>query len=451
VGYPLSPERLSCFVNAHLHTPLEPSFTHIKETQDLLHKLEAQGTPPSEAGYAHIIQAYLTSSQESSLLSESTFHSSVPTSPTNPSAAIAAVHDLFTHMRYVAQPTPSLRTYSLVISACSRGHRVNPLRALELLQEVRDGLMNGKPEFLRPKLDTRSLITCYNGAIRACARAGSRFVGDAFRLAKELVQRDGIPVAGAIIGDIGPDRTTMTALMHSAKRAGELGRTRWILTEVMRAQRHALQQAELPSESEAILDEEMMVCALQAYSAFRPPFRREMVQESDNSGEQEAATSDPHSGTPVHPTPASHTIPQSASEVLLEVDALFSRIMSKRSGLPDPLFTHVPVSIRILNAYLSVYFSHGSLGEALDKYSEVRALPRIPEPNAYSFVGLLEQLACASRPDRALALAEAKKAWPIWTKWMERAEHDLIDPAHAEATPRAIERAWAAIIKVHSL
>ncbi|KAG8702473.1 hypothetical protein FRC08_003463, partial [Ceratobasidium sp. 394] len=220
LGYPLTPERLSLLVNVHLHSR-EQSFDHVKSTQNLIHKFEAQGTPPSQAGYTHVIKAYLDLSRESSLLSGS-----------NPSAAIAAVHDLFTHMRYIAQPTPSLRTYGLMISACARGYRVNPLRALELLKEVQDGLMQGKPEFLQPGLDTRSLIACYNGAIRACARAGSRFAGEAFRLAKELVQRDGIPVAGAAIGEIGPDRATMAALMHCAKRASDLGRARWILTEV---------------------------------------------------------------------------------------------------------------------------------------------------------------------------------------------------------------------------
>ncbi|KAG9101062.1 hypothetical protein FRC06_003405 [Ceratobasidium sp. 370] len=436
MGYPLTPERLSLLVNVHLHSR-EQSINHVKDTQNLIHKFEAQGTPPSQAGYAHVIKAYLDLSRESGLLSGN-----------NPSAAIAAVHDLFTHMRYIAHPTPSLETYSLVISACARGHHVNPLRALELLKEVRDGLMQGKPEFLHPKLDTRSLVSCYDGAIRACARAGSRFAGDAFQLAKELVQRDGIPVAGAVISEIGPDRATMTALMHCAKRLGELGRARWILTEVMRAQTHALRQAELPGESEAILDEEVMVCAFQTYSAFRPPFKRGVVRGADT---QEQGAVDTSTESLAHSTQLPRLMPQSASEVLFEADALFSRIMSKRSGTPDPVFTHVPISARILNAYLGVYLAHAPLQQALDKHWTIYGQPRMPDLNMYSFLALLERLACAAKPDRSFALDEAKRVWQAWLEWIQQVDNGYIDAVTAEVTPRGIERVWAAIIKVHSL
>ncbi|KAG8743849.1 hypothetical protein FRC10_011316 [Ceratobasidium sp. 414] len=418
MGYPLTPERLSLLINVHLHSQ-EPSVDHVKDTQNLIHKLEAQGNPPSQAGYAHVIKAYLDLSRESSLLSD-----------TNPSAAIAAVHDLFTHMRYIAHPTPSLETYSLVISACARGHHVNPLRALELLKEVRDGLIQGKPEFLQPKLDTRSLIACYNGAVRACARAGSRFAGDAFRLAKELVQRDGIPVAGAVIGEIGPDRATMTALMHCAKRAGELGRARWILTEVIRAQTHVLRQVELPGESEAVLDEEVMVCAFQTYSAFRPPLKRGVVR-GTHTGEQEAA--DTGTESLAHSTQQPHPMPQSASDILFEADALFSRIISKRSGTPDPVFTHIPISARILNAYLGVYLSHAPLQQALDTHRTIYGQPRMPDPNMYSFLALLERLACAAKPERRLALDEAKRVWRAWLEWVEQMDNGYIDQATAES------------------
>lgn len=462
-GYPPTPDRLSLFVDSHLHTQpatqLRPlPIPHIKQTQDLVHKLEAQGTPPSKEGYAHVIRAYLEVAKESNLLSENLPGSSPDIDATNPSAAIAAAHDLFVHMRYVAHSTPSLELYGLVILACAQGRQANPLRALELLQEVRDGLMGGKSEFLQPEVDVRSLTACYNGAIRACARAGPRFAGDAFRLAKELVQRDGIPIAGAGTITIGPDRRTMAALMHSAKRLGELGRARWILTEVMRAQDQVLRRADHPKDSEPILDEEIMVCAFQAYSAFRPPFRREGVRKVDKvEGEEQketipAPTDAPLEGhTELFSGSPPHTIPQSAQEVIFEADALFSRILSKHSRSPDPLFVHVPISARILNAYLGVYFSHASLEESLNIFSEVYKLPRIPEPNAYAFVGLLERLARAQKSDRTMALDEAKRAWATWTKWLGRVETGDIDPVLAEATPRAIERVWAAIIKCHSL
>lgn len=423
----------------------------IEKTRELIHKLEAQGTPPSQEGYAHVIRAYLKVAKESNLLSE--------TSPdtTNPFAAIAAAHDLFVHMRYVAHPVPSMELYGLVMSACAQGQKPNPLRALELLQEVQGGLMRGESEFVQPEVDVRSLTTCYNGAIRACARAGPRFAGDAFRLAKELVQRDGIPVAGARTVNISPDRRTMAALMHSAKRLGELGRARWILTEVMRAQDQVQQHVEHPKEAEAILDEEIMVCAFQAYSAYRPPFRREGVQTMGDAQDAEPPEVVPAPGATsesymeVFSGSTSHTLPQSAHEVIFEADVLFSRILSRHSHSPDPLFVHVPVSARIINAYLSVHFTHASLEAALNVFSDVHSLPRAPRPNAYTFVGLLERLARAQKSDRSVAVDEARRAWVAWTKWFNQVEMGGIDPMLAEATPRAIERVWAAIIKVYSL
>ncbi|KEP51991.1 PPR domain protein [Rhizoctonia solani 123E] len=436
VGYPVSADRLSYLVASHLHSHLreQPRMIAIKSTQDLIHKLEAQGTPPSQDGYATIMRAYLDASRDSNLLSET------GTSQTNPSAAIAAVHDLFTHMRYVAHPNPSLETYSVVIAACARGRQVNPLRALELLQEIKQGLMSGRTELIQPQLDISSLVACYNGTIRACARAGARFAGDAFRLAKELVQPDGIPIAGATISGIGPDRKTMTALMHSAKRIGDLARTRWILTEVMRAQ-----LTEFENGSEAILDEEIMVCAFQAYSAFRPSFRREMTR---NQTEEPEGTAIEEDVITAHMSAPTYTIPQSAPEALKEADILLSRILSKHTTSPDHLFSHVPISARIMNAYLGIYYSHAPLERALVKFEECYS--RV-EPNAYTFVNLLEHLARAAEPDRQHSLAFAKKTWINWQVWIQRVNDGQTDPILAEATPRAIERAWAAIIRIHSL
>ncbi|KAH7333668.1 hypothetical protein B0J17DRAFT_133769 [Rhizoctonia solani] len=444
VGYPITPDRLSYLITSHLHShPHELSrMAAIKNTQDLIHKLEAHGTPPSQEGYTSIMRAYLDASRDSNILSES-----ITISQTNPSAAIAAVHDLFTHMRYIAHPNPSLETYSIVIEACARGRQVNPLRALELLQEIKQGLTSSRTEFFHSKLDTSSLIACYNGAIRACARAGAKFAGDAFRLAKELVQPDGIPLAGAIIGGIGPDRKTMAALMHSAKRIGDLARARWILTEVMRAQSNKFDNG-----SEAILDEEIMVCAFQAYSAFRPSFRREMVrnqtEEPEGTTNTENNVEDTHDPIPVEMSTATYTIPQSAPEVLKEADILLSRILSKQTASPDHLFSRVPISARIMNAYLGIYYSHAPLDQTLAKFEE--CYPHV-EPNAYTFVNLLERLARAAEPDRQVALAYAKETWTNWQDWIRRVNDGQMDMALAEATPRAIERAWAAIIRIYSL
>ncbi|KAJ1300646.1 hypothetical protein OPQ81_002296 [Rhizoctonia solani] len=443
VGYPITANRLSYLIDSHLHShPSEqPQMATIKSTQDLLHKLEAQGTPPSQEGYISIMRAYLKASRDSNLYSEATGNSQM-----NPSIAIAAVHDLFTHMRYIAHPNPSLEAYSVAIAACARGSQVKPLRALELLQEIKQGLMNSRTELIQPQLDIHSLVACYNGTIRACARAGARFAGDAFRLAKELVQPDGIPIAGATIGGIGPDRKTMTALMHSAKRIGDLARARWILTEVMRAQSNQFENS-----SEVILDEEIMVCAFQAYSAFRPSFRRGMTRTQTEEPGDTATKSDVEDTRDpvlVEMSATTYTIPQSAPEVLKEADILLSRILSKRTASPDHVFSHVPISARIMNAYLGIYYSHAPLEQALVKFEECFSYI---DPNAYTFVNLLEHFGRVAEPDRQMSLAYAKKIWAKWQDWIQRVDDGQMDLVVAEATPRAIERAWAAIIRVHSL
>ncbi|QRW26319.1 hypothetical protein RhiXN_11980 [Rhizoctonia solani] len=382
-GYPIGPDRLSYLIDSHLH-----SHTHerlmmdtIKTTQDLIHKLEAQGTPPSQKAYVSIMRAYLDVSRDSNLLSEPS-----GASQTNPSASIAAIHDLFTHMRYAAHPNPSLETYSVVIAACARGHQVNPLRALELLQEIKQGLISGRSELTQPQLDTRSLVDCYNGAIRACARAGTRFAGDAFRLAKELIQPDGIPVSGR--------------------------QARWILTEAMRAQSRQFENG-----SEVILDEEIMVCAFQAYSAFRPAFKRGMTRKRTEKPEDTPLRDnmDDVQNPILSEIPAPvYTIPQSAPEVLREADILFSRILSRRTASPD----RVLFTCRSKRIY---------------------------------FVNILELLARAAESDRSIALAYAEKTWIDWKKWIQRLHDGQVDPVLAEATPRATERAWAAIIRAYSL
>ncbi|CCO30160.1 hypothetical protein BN14_04184 [Rhizoctonia solani AG-1 IB] len=408
MGYHITSDRLSYLIDSHLnsHSHEQPLMTAIKSTQNLIHKLEAQGTPPTQKAYTSIMRAYLDVSRDSSLLSEP-----AGALQTNPSASIAAVHDLFTHMRYVAHPSPSLETYSAVIAACARGHQVNPLRALELLQEIKQGLMSGRTELVQPQLDVKS------------------FAGDAFRLAKELVQPDGIPIAGPTIGGL-----------------GDLARARWILTEVMRAQ-----SREFENSSEVILDEEIMVCAFQAYSAFRPAFRRGMARNQTEELEDTKMRSnveDMQDPVPSDiPAPA-YTIPQSAPEVLREADILLSRILSKTTASPDHLFSHVPISARIINAYLGVYYSHESLERTIAKFEECYLHV---EPNAYTFVNLLERLSHAGELDRPFALVYAKKIWIKWQNWMQRVHDGQVDPVLAEATPRATERAWAAIIRVHSL
>ncbi|KDN44630.1 hypothetical protein RSAG8_05395, partial [Rhizoctonia solani AG-8 WAC10335] len=251
-GYPITPERLSYLIASHLHSHAseQPRMTTIKSTQDLIHKLEAQGTPPSQEGYATIMHAYLDASRDSNLLSD-----------------------------------PNGSWYLANQSLC-----------------------------------------CY------CSRSRSFYTYAIHRAPKSLVGN----------------------LQHS-------------------------------------------YCSVRTWA------------------------------------PA---------------DILLSRILSQRTASPDRLFSHVPISARIMNAYLGIYYSHAPLERALAKFEECYSHV---EPNAYTFVNLLERLARAAEPDRQPSLAFAKKTWINWQVWIQRVDDGQTDPVLAEATPRAIERAWAAIIRIHSL
>ncbi|KAF8761589.1 hypothetical protein RHS01_00094 [Rhizoctonia solani] len=171
----------------------------------------------------------------------------------------------------------------------------------------------------------------------------------------------------------------MAALMHSVKRTGDLARARWILTEAMRAQSRQFENG-----SEVILDEEIMVCAFQAYSAFRPAFKRGMTRKRTEKPEDTPLRDnmDDVQNPILSEIPAPvYTIPQSAPEVLREADILFSRILSRRTASPDRLFSHVPISARVANAYLGIYYSHASLQQAITKFEECCSHVA---PNAYT-------------------------------------------------------------------
>ena len=406
-----------------------------------------------------------------------TYASLISTLTSVPSSlAKAQAWDLFSHMRYVAHPTPDAVIYNLMILACARTPPSGgtgdsePQRALDLFTEMT--VDNNIPP-------TREV---YTAVILACARSGeTKFVNEAFRLAKEMLDghRDalGRPT-------FTPNNALFGALLQGAKRIRDLARARWILAEMVQIiirKHHARADdgMEIPEEDEVVLTENKMVHVFHAYASYRVPFHRSVTRIAEDQGDsvetgpREPTPPDSLKGSTGAPEaevdkaeasevaaaeadPRFNSIPpQSREEVLAEAKNLFEGILhdtqrsqgppSKPNGDSPMLFKDVRVSTELVNAYLSVHYCHGGddMPQQLFKtlFEEIGV-----KRNFLSYVEALE--ACArwsyvkSRQDRVL-----KFAGEVW----EMLQNDV--DAHGEmfsTRVRLIERANLALIRVFS-
>ncbi|KAJ6554578.1 hypothetical protein B0H19DRAFT_995031 [Mycena capillaripes] len=426
-GAPTEPQR-------HLHVKCHLKATprdHVPESAlAVLHSYETQGHPAPMKTYTSTI-AFLYS--------------------THLSLGRAQAWDLFSHMRYVAHPTPDAVLYTAMLRACaspiSTARRsADPERALDLWTEmtVEHGLT--------------PTVGAYNAVILACARSGERqYVNEAFRLAKQMLDahRDAYGRSAYL-----PDRGTLCALLEGAKRIGDLARARWILADMVKAD---------AGEEDAV-NEEIMMHVFHTYTSYVPPFTRNLAalvpgreqKVSTSSMSNTEVTQTAHSATPEHAAPPldhsprfTRIPPQTSHEVMEEVQALFQRILEdtgKASNGPTPennlfpgqeKFQHVRFSVRLVNSYISVHYQHSSLeaSEALfwKVFDEVGVVP-----DARSYLEALERCSRSKRGrERAIGLQFAEKAW---SKWIA-----IEDAGRAGGRPvdaRMVERAHVAFMRV---
>jgi len=350
------------------------------------------------------------------------------------SLTCAQAWDLFSHMGYVAHPKPDALLYTQMIHACALPTPAEPERALDLFMEM--------------TIDRGIAPTAgaYNAAILACARAGSKaYVNEAFRLAKEMLDshRDARGHAA-----FRPDSWTFNALLEGAKRIGDLGRARWILAEMVEAARQNVQSRDV------VVDEKIMTHVFHAYAAYRPPFNRSMAPLVDTTeGDAEDAATSSVNHEPSSPVETSsqepsfaHLPPQSSSEVIAEVRALFSRIPHISSplgaGTDLPTLPDVHVTPRVLNAYLSIFYAHASLEMAHETFRTVFADAGLKK-DAHTLVEALERCAHARRgPERTTVVGFAEEAWREWV---------MLKNAQPEVGARHVQRAYAARIRILAL
>ncbi|KAJ7163629.1 hypothetical protein C8R43DRAFT_919339 [Mycena crocata] len=389
----------------------------------VLHSYESQGVPAPMKTYSTSI---------SSLYS------------TGLAVARAQAWDLFSHMRYVAHPTPDVILYTSMIRACaspiSSSRRSDPERALDLWTEMT------VEHRLKPTVGS------YNAVILACARSGRKsYVNEAFRIAKQMLDshRDAYGRSAYL-----PDRGTLCALLEGAKRVGDLARARWILADLVQSE---------ASEEEGV-NEEIMMHVFHTYTSYFPPFTRNLAKlvpgqeptaSSSPTSDTEVSASEQPKNVPVDLSPRFTRIPpQTRNEVIDEVQLLFQRILEDTGKAPggstlDEVFTaqkkfqHVKLTVRLVNSYISVHYQHSSLEAAellfWKVFSDVGVVP-----DTRTYVEALERCGRSKRGlERPIGFRFAEK---IWSEWMTLENSKISSPHPVD--PRMVERAHVAFIRI---
>ncbi|KAG9310981.1 hypothetical protein JVU11DRAFT_8859 [Chiua virens] len=418
----------------------------------VLHQYEANGHLAPMKSYTRIISA---------LFNVQTCASSDPR--LGRAAAHAQAWDLFAHMRYVAHPVPDAHLYALMIRACGSFSRPEPERALDLWTEMQE---NG----------VTPTKGAYEAVIRVCGRAGPEWLGEGMRLAREMGDRYSITGASG--------KGLWCALLEGCKRAGDLKKARWILAEAVRGSGHG------DRSEDSSVDAEMMTHVFHTYASYKPPFRREttrlvddglaaggklstedsqaeeILSDTDHMYNEQTEGDDIFPGVPAENVETvasfSRLPPQTPSDIIAEVQALFHRILQDISVLREPPhvpqagflvggFAHVQLTPVLLNAYLSVFYRHASIETSREVFVSLfgKGDPiggRILRPDEHTYVSALERCAIARVVDRHIA---ARWAADIWRRW-EVAESDGLrdGKGNVGSFARLIEKAHSAMRRV---
>ena len=366
------------------------------------------------------------------------------------SAAYSQAWDLFSHMRYVAHPTPDAHLYAVMIRACATtsSSRAEPERALDLWTEMHENRIE----------PTRA---AYEAIVLVFGRAGREWLGESMRFAKEMRARYcASPSSGA------SERRMWCALLEGCKRVGDLNRARWILAEALRLDSDSrMEDTQVGMEAaKGTVDAKMMCHVFHTYASYQPPFSRgatRLVDDPsaahDESSRSPVETHDDHTDAPTF----SRVPPQTASDVIAEVEFLFKRIAHDTKALPqqrenhqysdDPLsgkFANMQLTPPLLNAYLSVFYRHASIERSREIFATLFGSSRIAtfSGNAHTFLEALEGCALASKEERFIAGQWAQELWVHW----ESVEAKGVATGHEDVGTfaRLIERAHTAMRRV---
>ncbi|KAJ7619261.1 hypothetical protein FB45DRAFT_799603, partial [Roridomyces roridus] len=412
-GAPTLPQR---HLHVKCHLKATPRDRVPESALAVLHSYEGQGHPAPMKTYTSAISALYS---------------------TNLSIARAQAWDLFSHMRYVAHPTPDVVLYTAMIRACASAinpaRGAEPERALDLWTEMT------VEKGMKPTVET------YNAVILACARSGRKeYVNEGFRIAKQMLDanRDAYGRSAYL-----PNRRTLCALLEGAKRIGDLARARWILADMVRSD----------AGKEEGVNEEIMMHVFHTYTAYVPPFTRHLAVVVPGKGP--AAVQDTELATDAPPAPPrsqrfTRVPPQTSNEVMEEVQALFQRVLEDTgrdttgsatdTGMfsGEKKFQHVEFTTRLVNSYLAVFYQHSSLQASAALFSEVwERVGCTPDPRSY--LEALERCARSKRGrERHVGLEFAERVWKEWR---------ALEDSRRGLDPRMVERAHVAFMRVLAL
>jgi len=407
------------------------------EACDILHQHELEHQPLPIAAYNAVIAGLIKSP-----------------SPNAPRRALA--WDMFAHMRYVAHPTPSKELYATMIAACAKSSEPDVERASDLFIEM---TVDKKME---PATETYAALISVYAKTKATAI-------EAFRMASQMVDvrrdADGMPL-------LRPNRTIWMSLLEAAKRLGDLQRTHWLLTQMSK------EQLSSPSHLPPLIDDWAMRHVFHAYSAYRPPFRREYAPLKSREGVEEAperstATQEEDTSVPGKPVNR-YILPQTSHEVLQEAEALFAQIIAQQRTENTPsdstsIFRGVRVTGHLLSAYLGVHFSHStSTEQAVAKILALHSQFDL-DVSIETVLKSLQRIGNAKTAERTPNILEiAEKLWArfqnvlqglsegtITMRWIRLLSTPPEQTIGGETKPSIsasdITRSWSAMIRVRTL
>jgi hypothetical protein len=407
------------------------------EACDILYQHEVEHQPLPIAAYHAVIAGLIKSP-----------------SPNAPRRALA--WDMFAHMRYVAHPTPSKELYATMIAACAKSSEPDAERASDLFIEM---TVDKK---LEPTTET------YAALISVYAKTKATVI-EAFRMASQMMDirrdADGVPL-------LRPNRTIWMSLLEAAKRLGDLQRTHRLLTQMSQ------EQLASPSHLPPLIDDWAMRHVFHAYSAYRPPFRREYAplqsqSAVDETSEHSTATQEEEASVP-DKSVNRYILPQTSHEVLQEAETLFAQILAQQrteSTPPDSasIFRGVRVTSQLLSAYLGVHFSHSiSTEQAVAKIFDLHSQFDLDIP-IETVLKSLQRIGKAQTAERTPIILEiAEKLWARFQNVLQGTSEGTTDMrwirvlstppeqtigggTNPSLSASDIARSWSAMIRVRTL
>lgn len=451
-------DQLAAVVHAHL----AKGDTHTAVRT--LHTFEAQHLTLPEPTYTAVLNALL------------------PPSPTLRQADKSLAFDLFHHMRLVAHPVPSVESYNTIIRACADPKDPQPEMALDLYTQM---ISENNQQ---PQGET------YNVLIRALGRVKGYYL-HAFRILRQMLEVHQALLPSTPAGQgTGYEPTTQTynALLEGTKRNGDLGRARWILAEMAKV---AAFVADGGPGKGWMPNEETVVGVFHTYAAYKPVIGRGDVKvaEAGEKNDRETTTAmqeetpedeTTENETMQEPAPAAEPErhrelslmdigspdfvppyqPQTTFEVFTESTQLFNLVINDITS-HHGIFTHVRLTPRLVNAYLSVGLAHAPLAKAIrmqvELWNDPRLVPLGLKPNGWTFLFALERCAAArGKTEKRFVEEGLERVWQAYLKCYKREEVVLGKMRGEEAEryrldvglgPREVERCWVAAIRGFAL